>query len=181
MRRLKMMIPMSAFLSAGESLTPSPVTATMAPCLWHPSTMMSFCWGEVRANTISVWCASVWSIWAGVMSRRSEPCTTQALASLNNQFNDWNNSQSITQSLVLTHKCSDTNTHIQYIQAYIYYTVYTYINVLSVNCQFHIPAQDSNPNTKRVTQGLANGRSVTPRKPRCRLLSTAGQTTARHL
>lgn len=47
--------PMSAFFKAGESLTPSPVTATMAPCRWQPSTMISFCCGEVLANTISVW------------------------------------------------------------------------------------------------------------------------------
>jgi len=77
---------MSAFLSAGESLTPSPVTATMAPCLWHPSTMMSFCCGDVRANTISVWLASTSSIWAGVMSRRSLPCTTHAFASLQRRY-----------------------------------------------------------------------------------------------
>jgi hypothetical protein len=48
-------LPMSAFFKAGESFTPSPVTATMAPIRWHPSTMISFCWGDVRANTISVW------------------------------------------------------------------------------------------------------------------------------
>ncbi|KAK2186780.1 hypothetical protein NP493_189g03019 [Ridgeia piscesae] len=46
--------PISAFLRAGESLTPSPVTATICPWRWQPSTMMSFCCGDVRANTISV-------------------------------------------------------------------------------------------------------------------------------
>ena len=46
--------PISAFFKAGESLTPSPVTATMAPWRWHPSTIMSFCCGDVLANTISV-------------------------------------------------------------------------------------------------------------------------------
>ena len=46
-------IPMSAFLSAGESLTPSPVTATMAPSRWNASTIFNFCCGEVRAKTIS--------------------------------------------------------------------------------------------------------------------------------
>jgi len=76
---------MSAFLSAGESLTPSPVTATMAPCRWHPSTMISFCWGDVRANTISGWLRSMSSMSAGVMSRRSEPCTTHAFALLHKQ------------------------------------------------------------------------------------------------
>ena len=73
---------MSAFLSAGESLTPSPVTVTMAPCLWHPSTMISFCCGDVRAKTISEWLARMSSICAGVMYRRSLPCTTHAFASL---------------------------------------------------------------------------------------------------
>lgn len=52
---IPMATPMSAFLRAGESLTPSPVTATIAPKRWQPSTMISFCCGEVRANTISVW------------------------------------------------------------------------------------------------------------------------------
>lgn len=53
-------------------------------CLWQPSTMMSFCWGEVRANTISVWFLSRSSRYSELMSFRSEPCTTQALASLGN-------------------------------------------------------------------------------------------------
>lgn len=44
--------------------------------------MMSFCCGEVRANTISVWFLSRSSRYSGLMSFRSEPCTTQALASL---------------------------------------------------------------------------------------------------
>jgi hypothetical protein len=35
-------IPMSAFLMAGESLTPSPVTATTWPSLWQASTIKSF-------------------------------------------------------------------------------------------------------------------------------------------
>jgi len=74
--------PMSAFLSAGESLTPSPVTATMAPWRWQPSTMMSFCWGDVRAKTISACSLSTRSICAGVMSRRSDPWTTYARVSL---------------------------------------------------------------------------------------------------
>lgn len=41
------------FFNVGESLTPSPVTATMAPIRWQPSTMINFCCGDVRANTIS--------------------------------------------------------------------------------------------------------------------------------
>mmetsp|Transcript_105942 Transcript_105942/g.257362 ORF Transcript_105942/g.257362 Transcript_105942/m.257362 type:complete len:248 (-) Transcript_105942:2817-3560(-) len=47
--------PMLAFLSAGASLTPSPVTATTLPFFWNWSTIMSFCLGLVRANTISLW------------------------------------------------------------------------------------------------------------------------------
>lgn len=45
-------IPRSAFLMAGESLTPSPVTATTSPIFWQALTMMSFWAGLVRANTI---------------------------------------------------------------------------------------------------------------------------------
>lgn len=93
--------PMSAFLSAGESLTPSPVTATMAPCRWHPSTMMSFCCGDVRANTISEWLASTSSICAGVMSRRSLPCTTHAFASLQQRY-----SCQATRTLLLCATCT---------------------------------------------------------------------------
>lgn len=44
--------PISAFLIAGESLTPSPVTATTYPALWQPFTIISFCAGEVLAKTI---------------------------------------------------------------------------------------------------------------------------------
>jgi hypothetical protein len=46
-------IPMSAFLIAGESLTPSPVTATIWPDLWQASTIRSFYEGVVLANTTS--------------------------------------------------------------------------------------------------------------------------------
>lgn len=49
---------------------------------WQPSTMISFCWGEVRAKTISVWFLRISSSCSAVMSFRSEPCTTHALASL---------------------------------------------------------------------------------------------------
>ena len=75
-------VPISALLRAGESLTPSPVTATICPCRWHPSTMISFCWGDVRANTISEWLHRTSSIWAGVMSLKSIPWITAARASL---------------------------------------------------------------------------------------------------
>jgi hypothetical protein len=42
-------MPMSALRSAGESLTPSPVMATMWPCRCSASTMRSLCSGETRA------------------------------------------------------------------------------------------------------------------------------------
>lgn len=44
--------------------------------------MMSFCWGEVRAKTISVWFCRISSICSEVKSLRSVPWITQALASL---------------------------------------------------------------------------------------------------
>jgi len=46
-------IPISAFLIAGESLTPSPVTATTCPALWQASTIRSFWDGVVLAKTTS--------------------------------------------------------------------------------------------------------------------------------
>ena len=41
--------PMSAALSAGASLTPSPVIATIRPSAWSASTIRSLCSGETRA------------------------------------------------------------------------------------------------------------------------------------
>ena len=41
--------PMSAILSAGASLTPSPVMATTAPRRWSASTIRSLCSGLTRA------------------------------------------------------------------------------------------------------------------------------------
>lgn len=46
-------IPILAFLIAGESLTPSPVTATMCPAFWQASTIRSFYEGVVLAKTTS--------------------------------------------------------------------------------------------------------------------------------
>ena len=46
-------IPISAFLIAGESLTPSPVTATTCPAFWHASTISNFYDGVVLAKTTS--------------------------------------------------------------------------------------------------------------------------------
>lgn len=46
-------IPIFAFLIAGESFTPSPVTATICPALWQASTIKSFWEGVVLAKTTS--------------------------------------------------------------------------------------------------------------------------------
>ena len=43
--------PMSALLSAGASLTPSPVMATISPCDCSARTMRTLCSGVTRANT----------------------------------------------------------------------------------------------------------------------------------
>lgn len=64
----------------GPALLPQP--RRELTCLWQPSTMMSFCWGEVRAKTISVWFCRISSICSEVKSLRSVPWMTQALASL---------------------------------------------------------------------------------------------------
>jgi hypothetical protein len=45
-----MATPMSACLSAGASLTPSPVTATTSPRAWSAATTRSFCAGVARAK-----------------------------------------------------------------------------------------------------------------------------------
>src|SRR4029434_4361096 len=65
--------------------------------------MMSFCWGEVLANTISVWYLSRSSRYSGLMSFRSDPCTTQALASLHTHTH--------THAHTHTHTHTDTPTH----------------------------------------------------------------------
>lgn len=54
----------------------------VSTCLWQPSTMISFCCGEVLAKTISVWYLRMSSSCSGARSFRSPPWTTQALASL---------------------------------------------------------------------------------------------------
>ena len=47
--------------------------------------MISFCWGDVRAKTISEWLAKISSSCSGLMSFSSMPVTTAALASLDGQ------------------------------------------------------------------------------------------------
>ena len=44
-------IPMSAFFTAGASLTPSPVIATIWPFFRRTSTRRTLCWGLTRAIT----------------------------------------------------------------------------------------------------------------------------------
>ena len=44
-------IPISAFFSAGASLTPSPVIATTAPVLLNAFTILTLCSGETLAKT----------------------------------------------------------------------------------------------------------------------------------
>ena len=46
---MPMATPMSAFLRAGASLTPSPVMATMCPRSCNAWTILSLCSGETRA------------------------------------------------------------------------------------------------------------------------------------
>ena len=46
-----MATPMSAFLSAGASFTPSPVIATISPLACNASTMRNLCSGDTRAKT----------------------------------------------------------------------------------------------------------------------------------
>ena len=69
---------MSPFRSAGESLTPSPVTATTSPCLWNPSTMINFCWGDVLAKTNSEWVWITSSSSSEDIDFSSVPLTTRA-------------------------------------------------------------------------------------------------------
>jgi hypothetical protein len=68
--RCPMAMPMSAFLSAGASLTPSPVIATREPARWWMSIRSSFCAGSTRAKIgvsssirrgSSLGCPAVWS------------------------------------------------------------------------------------------------------------------------
>mmetsp|Transcript_10974 Transcript_10974/g.26519 ORF Transcript_10974/g.26519 Transcript_10974/m.26519 type:complete len:210 (-) Transcript_10974:1274-1903(-) len=75
---IPMATPILAFFKAGESLTPSPVTATILPRRWQFSTIINFCWGEVRANTICS-CASTRFQSSSSRSLIWDPGTTIAL------------------------------------------------------------------------------------------------------
>mmetsp|Transcript_39313 Transcript_39313/g.77512 ORF Transcript_39313/g.77512 Transcript_39313/m.77512 type:complete len:221 (+) Transcript_39313:1336-1998(+) len=69
--------PMSACDKAGESFTPSPVTATMWPIFCAALTMRSFWVGLVRANTTSLYSITCW-ISASDMLSKSVPAHTIA-------------------------------------------------------------------------------------------------------
>lgn len=55
---------------------------TPLTCLWQPSTMISFCWGDVRAKTISACSRRISSSCSALISFSSIPFTTAAVASL---------------------------------------------------------------------------------------------------
>ena len=71
-----MAMPMSAFFRAGESLTPSPVTATILPISWRAQTILYFCSGAMRAKTTSPFSASF--SWTSSMAASSLPDITLA-------------------------------------------------------------------------------------------------------
>mmetsp|Transcript_8580 Transcript_8580/g.28243 ORF Transcript_8580/g.28243 Transcript_8580/m.28243 type:complete len:251 (+) Transcript_8580:1829-2581(+) len=77
---MPMAMPMSAFFSAGESLTPSPVTATMWPRRWQLPTMTSFCCGDVRAKTICGCSRMASHLSSPMSSENSQPGQTMACA-----------------------------------------------------------------------------------------------------
>jgi len=66
--------PTSAFLSAGASFVPSPVTATTAPVFWRACTRRSLSRGSARAITSRPCAAVTWS--SGESVRNSFPVTT---------------------------------------------------------------------------------------------------------
>ncbi len=68
---IPMAIPTSASFRAGASFAPSPVMATMCPCLLRASTILYLCSGETRAKTAT---SSITSARASSsISSRSEP------------------------------------------------------------------------------------------------------------
>mmetsp|Transcript_33773 Transcript_33773/g.77913 ORF Transcript_33773/g.77913 Transcript_33773/m.77913 type:complete len:286 (-) Transcript_33773:366-1223(-) len=77
---IPMATPMSAFLRAGASFTPSPVTATTSfSSSWNAFTIWSFWAGEVRAKTISECLKMKRHLDSGVSGESSQPGTTIAL------------------------------------------------------------------------------------------------------
>ena len=73
---IPMATPILAALSAGASLMPSPVMATMWPLRCRAPTIRSLCSGSTRANTRT--CSTIASSSASPMVRRSAPVTRRA-------------------------------------------------------------------------------------------------------
>jgi len=67
-------IPMSAFLTAGASLTPSPVIATIWPCFLRTSTRRALCSGVTRAITPML--STLARASASLMAANSAPVST---------------------------------------------------------------------------------------------------------
>ena len=63
-------IPISAFLRAGASFTPSPVMATTAPVDWKAFTIFTLCSGVTLANT-EYFIISLFRIASGILSSSS--------------------------------------------------------------------------------------------------------------
>ena len=72
---MPMAMPILAVLSAGASLMPSPVMATMWPLRCSALTMLSLCSGSTRANTRT--CSTMASSPASPIVRRSMPVTVR--------------------------------------------------------------------------------------------------------
>ena len=67
-------MPMSAFFTAGASLTPSPVMATIWPCFLRTSTRRTLCSGLTRA--ITPMSSTLASACSSVMAANSAPVST---------------------------------------------------------------------------------------------------------
>ena len=72
---MPMAMPMSACFSAGASLTPSPVIATISPRFFHARTILSLSIGDTRAYTVT-W-STICSNSASLMRPSSSPVSTQ--------------------------------------------------------------------------------------------------------
>ena len=74
---IPMATPMSARLSAGASLTPSPVMATISPCFLRARTIFNLCSGLTRAKINSCFfCLSRLRSFRSVSWLSSSPVTT---------------------------------------------------------------------------------------------------------
>eukprot|EP01084_Bolivina_argentea_P128617 227312_1 len=66
--------PISTFFNAGESFTPSPVTATIPPSSCTADKINNFCCGYVRANTTFV-------LFNSLFQKSATPCGSSAYVS----------------------------------------------------------------------------------------------------